>query len=516
MVARDPNQQLERDPAADDEDEGVDFERVKETLGFVLRAPRRRPKLAACVFVLAGALGVAAAVTMPRTYSSEVKLLAQANLVVPALSNPGRAVPRDADAPTKNVGDQILRRDNLTALAKETNLVERYYAARSPALKLKDRILGGPGTDDEKLRIVVATLEKKVSVLVQDNNVIIGVEWADPQMAYDLVTNIQKNFQSARYDDDVAMISDAITVLQEHAKTEADEVDSALAEYQKLNVVRPGSVAALALRAPLGGGGGAPRPRPQGAPGAPAATAAIDPDLAAALEEKRQQIRGLETERQRELETLRAQLAQAQLTLTPQHPTVIALQQKIDMLSAPDPQLAQLRLDERNLMARIAPPIAPPTVSTAPAPPVYAPPPVPRAPGAPSASAGAPLSPPTSEEDPRAQLARSKLEGAVRRYQDAVTRIDGANMELEIARTAFKYRYTVVTPAEVPLKPKKPVAQMVGAASVIGALLLALLMAAGADLWSGRILEEWQVRRRLKLEVLGEFDPAEALPAGPA
>jgi hypothetical protein len=36
-----------------------------------------------------------------------------------------------------------------------------------------------------------------------------------------------------------------------------------------------------------------------------------------------------------------------------------------------------------------------------------------------------------------------------------VTRIDGANMELEIARTAFKYRYTVVTPAEVPHKPKK-------------------------------------------------------------
>ena len=52
--------------------------------------------------------------------------------------------------------------------------------------------------------------------------------------------------------------------------------------------------------------------------------------------------------------------------------------------------------------------------------------------------------------------------------------------------------------------------------SVIGAALLALLMAAGADLGSGRILEEWQVRRQLKLEVLGEFDPSAPLPAGPA
>jgi hypothetical protein len=96
-----------------------------------------------------------------------------------------------------------------------------------------------------------------------------------------------------------------------------------------------------------------------------------------------------------------------------------------------------------------------------------------------------------------------------------VTRIDGANMELEIARTAFKYRYTVVTPAEVPRKPKKPIATLVGVMSVIGAAVLALLMAAGADLGSGRILEEWQVRRRLKLDVLGEFDPSEPVPWGP-
>ncbi|MGD0529849.1 MAG: hypothetical protein ABSE49_32235, partial [Polyangiaceae bacterium] len=241
MAARDPNQHLEQDPAAEDEDEGLDFERVKETLGFVLRAPRRRPKLAAGAFVVVAALGVTAAFTMPRTYNAEVKLLAQANLVVPALSNPGRAVPRDADSPTKNVADQILRRDNLIALARETNLVERYYAARSPALKFKDRLLGGAGSEDDKLQAVVATLETKVTVDIKENNVIIGVDWYDPQMTYDLVTTVQKNFQSAQYDDDVAMISDAIAVLEEHAKAEATEVDSALVEYQKLNVRQPGA-----------------------------------------------------------------------------------------------------------------------------------------------------------------------------------------------------------------------------------------------------------------------------------
>src|SRR5208283_5370314 len=131
-----------------------------------------------------------------------------------------------------------------------------YYAARSPALKLKDRIMGGAGSEDDKLKAVVATLEKKVTVTVEENNVIIGVDWFEPQMTYDLVTAVQKNFQSARYDDDVAMISDAITVLQEHAKSEAEEVDAALAEYQKLNVKPAGSPALAAANRPLVRGGG--------------------------------------------------------------------------------------------------------------------------------------------------------------------------------------------------------------------------------------------------------------------
>ena len=42
-------------------------------------------------------------------------------------------------------------------------------------------------------------------------------------------------------------------------------------------------------------------------------------------------------------------------------------------------------------------------------------------------------------EDPQQQLAKAKLEASIRRYQEAVSRIDGASMELEIARTAFKY-----------------------------------------------------------------------------
>jgi hypothetical protein len=506
MQSRHPNHQLEQDLAANEEEEGIDFERLKELLGFVIRAPLRRPFLAAAVFLIGGGLGIAIAITLPRTYSSQVKLLAQINLVVPALSNPDSRVPREANNPTKDLSDQILRRDNMIALAKETNLVERYYAARSPALKLKDKLLGGPATEDDKVQIVVATLEKNITVTVLDGNVVtIAVDWYDPQMAFGLVTTVQKNFQSARYDDDVAMITDAISVLQDHAKVEAAAVDAALEEYRKVVLVVPPPTPGSAV--PRTPHYAAVRNTPTAAS---AAATAIDPDLAQALEDKRLQIRSLETQRQRDLEQLRGQLAQAQLTLTPQHPTVIALQQKVDSLTVPDPQLAQLKADERALMASLVPPLPPP--------------PKPSSGGTTNVvregEATEPVPAPivstlgTPKEDPRVQLIRAKLEGAIHRYQDAVSRIDGANMELDIARTAFKYRYTVVTPAELSRKPKKAVGPIVGITSVVAALLLAFLIAAAADLGSGRILEEWQVRRQLKLEILGEFDPK--LPPGPA
>jgi hypothetical protein len=92
----------------------------------------------------------------------------------------------------------------------------------------------------------------------------------------------------------------------------------------------------------------------------------------------------------------------------------------------------------------------------------------------------------------------------MRGYQEVMTRIDGANIELDITRTAFKYRYTVVTPAEIARKPKKAIGQIVAIAAVLGGGLLALLVATLADLATGLVLEAWQIRRQLKLEVLGD------------
>src|SRR5256885_12083123 len=89
----------------DEEEEGLDLGAITDMAGYVFRGPRRQPRRFFALLVVALALGVSLFVLYPRTYSTEAKILAQRNLVMSALGNPNRTVPRDADHPTKNVGD---------------------------------------------------------------------------------------------------------------------------------------------------------------------------------------------------------------------------------------------------------------------------------------------------------------------------------------------------------------------------------------------------------------------------
>jgi uncharacterized protein involved in exopolysaccharide biosynthesis len=512
MAGRDPNPEFEQDG---DEGGGFDAEQVKELVGFVWRSRRRRPKLVWSVFGLVAGLGLLGAGTVPSTYNSQVRLLAQRDLVLPALGNPSRAVPRDADDPTKNVAEMIMRRDSLVALVKDADLIDRWDTTRPPAFRLKDKIfarLQGPLTEENKLKGLVDILERKILVYSDGQTVTISVDWSDPEMAADLVLLLQKNFLEARYDSAVAVISDAINMLQEHAKTDLAEVDSALADFQKAKADWEAQRAKEGL--PVRGAGGAVRarafatPRSAAGAGAMAAAGPVETDAAVALEAKRQEIRGLEAEREREVTAVQQQLAQAQLTLTPLHPTVVALREKLEGLASPSPELEQLKADERALMSQIAPSqatsgatpaarVAGPTVDPGAG---AAPTPAP-APLAAAARGGAP-----EPEDAAVGVVHEKLGDAIKRYQEVEGRIEAAKIELDITRTAFKYRYTVITPAEVPNKPKKPIAQALAGLSLPVAALLALLIGAGLDLIKGRLVETWQVRRKLKTEVLGELE----------
>ena len=510
MSDRYPNANFDSQADGESEEEGFDFDALKEKIGFVLRAPRRRPKLAIVVFLLIAVLGVTISITMPRTYNAQVKLLAQRSNVMTPILDPGHS--GGDESPTKNVAEVILRRDNLIALVKQANLLDRFYASRSPALKLKDYLMSfisEPMTEEDKLHGLVATLEKKLTVVTDDSSITISVDWADAEMAYELVAIVQNNFLDAKYDSTVSMITDAIAILTEHSKTEAAQVDQALDEVARVQAAKNQAAIEAGQRAVV--------PPPVAAPGVrraynpqprPAIVAtAPDADLMKQLEDTRHQIKSIEDERARQLDTVRQQLAQAQLTFTPLHPTVQALQQKVDALKEPPSELVQLHAEERALMAKIAPTATPTTTQATPqqnAPQQAAP--VAATPSTPEPVRPIIL-PSNNEEDGPSRLARSKLESAIYNYQEVMSRIDAAKLRLDINRAQFKYRYSVITPPEVPKKPKKPITTMIGIGSVVGALLLAFLVAGGADMAAGRVIEPWQVRRQLKIEVLGEFEP---------
>jgi capsular polysaccharide biosynthesis protein len=76
---------------------------------------------------------------------------------------------------------------------------------------------------------------------------------------------------------------------------------------------------------------------------------------------------------------------------------------------------------------------------------------------------------------------------------------------LETAQAAFKYRYSVVSPAHLPKSPTKPNVPLVVVAAFIAALLCGLLASILIDVLAGRLLERWQIETLLERPILGEI-----------
>src|SRR4051812_30314496 len=95
------------DLSSEESDEGeFDLQRAMAIAAHLARAPRRQPRVAALSALLTLVLGIAVTTLWPRSYVSYSRILAQHNSVLPALGNPTRAIPHEAELPTKNAADQ--------------------------------------------------------------------------------------------------------------------------------------------------------------------------------------------------------------------------------------------------------------------------------------------------------------------------------------------------------------------------------------------------------------------------
>jgi uncharacterized protein involved in exopolysaccharide biosynthesis len=508
---------LDSDAADDDsESEGLDFERIKLLAGFFVRAQSRHRFVGPLVFVIVAALTVAVTVLWPRVYEVDFRLLAQKNNLLPALGNPTRTV-RDNDSPTKNVQETVVQRDNLVALVKQVDLIDRWDASRAPILRIKDKItnaIGGPTSEEDKMHALIGLMQQRLWVTTDDSSLTFTVIWPSPQIAFEISSLIEQNFLEAKYDNEVSVIREAIRILDDRAKDQAKQVDAALADLTKLEADQKAKAEASAGLEP------APAPAPAeavpGAAPAPRVVRKAPPvpvrnEAADQLEDVRKQIATLEASRARDLADAQKQLGDARLTLGPLHPTVVALKQKVDQASEPDPQLAALKTQEHQLVAAIA---ATPSPSDDGSPGTTVTSPVPRAlprTAAPADSKDAVtrqlVERLTDRDDAATAFAKTKLTAASAKYNELLTRLEAAQIELDVAKAAFKFKYEVVRPPEFPKKPRKPNVPVLLLGGILAAFLLAFLIPGLVDLASGRLLEPWQAQNALKIPVIGILLP---------
>jgi hypothetical protein len=477
--------------------EGVDYARAAAIARFVLRAPRRRPGLAVLVLALSLLLTAAVAVCAPRVYVATTRILVQRNVVIPLLGNPRRPLPADWDVPTRGTSETILRRDNLVAIIRETHLEERWSVGRSPMSQLLDaasRAVFGPMSEEDRMLALIGLLEKRITVQADDTTISIAVSWHDPLVAHQLVQCAERNFFKERGATETSAITETIAILEDEAARQREAIDAGLANAQKMQL--------SAAPAP------APTPTPTRPFGAPR-RAAPDRSLKAAsdtgatiavdLAQKRTAIQAIEDPWQRRVVDLKGQLATLRLTYASAHPSVIALEEKIRQASVEPPELTALKREEGALLAQVKQ-FSPGEGK------LGEPPPAPLGPFlAPreetQAQAPEPVAP--RDDSPELVSVRARLLAAVQKYEDLRDRIDSARLEINTARAAFKYRYAIVAPAEIPKKPLKPSIPLIVLGGLVLGVLFAFAAAAAKDFASNRFLEVWQVER-LPIPLLAE------------
>lgn len=488
------------------DDDLFDYRLIRDMIGFVFRGVRRHRVRSALTFIAVLGIGVGAAMLVPRTWHAEARLLANENEIIRSLGNP-RSSLRSED-PTRAARELIFAHDNLVSLIKQTNLLESWDQNRPPIVKLKDRVMrviSGPMTEEERIDSMVGTLERKLRVETDAQTVTIAIDWQDAQTAYVLVETAQQNFLETRHVTEMTAISEALAILEGHSSSVQKAVDDALHELERVREERrkgsPGPI-----QPPITETGSvvlppSPAPAPVASPNAPpAATEQELAQLKFLLNSKKRALADLEDFRSRRLAELNAQLQEARIQYAEQHPVIIDMQQRIAQLKLDSPQTTQVKGDIESLLAeyhrkggRDSDSLVEPSRSTPRTIPIR------RTQVTQMALTSSELA-----DDPLVEHARNNLRVAAAKYEELMMRIDGARIEQDTARAAFKYRYSVVRPASVPRKPLSPNAAVLLGGAIALALFLALVTGALFDVRSGTLVEPWQVTRTVGLPVLSQ------------
>ncbi|HEX8703672.1 MAG TPA: chain-length determining protein, partial [Myxococcaceae bacterium] len=325
-----------------------DWAQIRDYLNYVKHAVLRHRVLALCTFLVTASLALAAAKLLPRTWYSEAKLLPRRTATIAALVNPERANVLNPDPPnpmrpvgevdqhTKAAADAVLSQENLVSIIKKTYLLDRWESTRPPLLRFKDSVmgmLGPPPDEDAKMDAMTGTLAKKLMVSTEDGKVAIGVQWGDPQLAYELVAAAAVSFREASERLELANINDAISILEEHSVQAQDAVKESYDEFEKIF-----SSIMIERRRVVGD----PRLLPR--------FSATDQELAQLrfmIRAKRRAIADANVQHNQRLTEMQDELAQKREVYAPDHPEVVDLESRVASLRQGSQQVKALQAEEK-------------------------------------------------------------------------------------------------------------------------------------------------------------------------
>lgn len=457
------------------EDEGLGMGPLREYALLALRAPLRHPRLSLLTFLTVASLVVVAVLVVPHRYRVRASVLAQRTSMMGVLANP--TLNREPDASTRAAREVVVRREHLATLARNLHLRERYLDGRAPAVRLRDwiveRVTRRPRDPARLFEDLVDAVEDRLWISASpEGAVTITFEWTDPEVARDVVQAALQTFLDERYATEIEAVGETVAILKAHDARVQRSIEQTLAaveaKQQELGIRR---VAVPSGRSSSSDEGVA--------------------RLQARLAARRRALADLESFRDQRVAELEAQLARERAIYTEAHPAVVATRSAVQLLAQPSPQVIALRAETAELERQLtALGVATDAASLLPD------------------GADAQLTEMRLRllltDDPRLAFERSQLEDLLRQRSRLVDRLDGALLEMDSAKAAFKYRYGVVAPPRIPRKPAKPYALLAVAGALLGGISMALFASVAADLHAGRVLERWQLEHGLGLAVVGE------------
>ncbi|MDO8836683.1 MAG: Wzz/FepE/Etk N-terminal domain-containing protein, partial [Vicinamibacterales bacterium] len=282
-------------------------------------ALRRRWRAVLGLSLVFVAVGVMAAALLPRSYSTQARLLVKKNYVMPALANPKRAVPGGSEAATQAAHESVLSRESLERIIGANDLLARWDAERPFLLRAKDRVLErvrGPVPDADKLDALVEVLGKRISVDVTNDVVTVKATWVSRKTALDLTNSAVATFLESRRRFDVQTVADTLAILQKSAQLVRGQVEARLTEVVGHQRVATDVKLARAARRPaILRTGSAPRPAADG----------LD-DFRIQARQARRLREAIEARHQEQVTTLETRLGERRSVLTARHPDIVALE----------------------------------------------------------------------------------------------------------------------------------------------------------------------------------------------